>query len=428
MKVQVHEVTDITRKIDVTLTADEFKQAWEKACQKVGGSANLKGFRPGKVPREVLKQNYRQEIESEAAKQLVNDSYPHAVEESGVTPVSYPEITIRQLKEGDEFIYEAVVEIRPTIDIKDYTDLKLTKKKTDPTDDEVHQGLKHLQERAAQLSPLLIERPAQSGDVILFDYEATQGGKPLPNGSVKDYSAELGRGALLPDFEKGILGMFSGQTREIDIHYNADWHDKKIAGQKVTYKVALKDIKEKKLPELNDEFAKDLGNFTTLEEVKLKVREQIVIERERHEQNALTAQVVDQLAEKNPCSIPNGMIDVELEAMFRHLTSTLQAQGVSPEQAGIKWEEFAAHSREEARKRVMGSLFLEAISKKENITVTSEEVTQRIKEIALHNQQEFEKLDQYYRSKNLLPAVESGLREEKTLAFVLSKAKIKNET
>lgn len=412
VQVTVHEVTEITRRLDVTVSAAEVREELDRVYTTIGRDAKLKGFRPGKIPRHILEQNFGPDATSEAVRNLVSHSYPEAVEATQISPVSSPQISIKQFKNGEDLVFEAVVEIKPMIKVTGYLSLTLTKQNITVSDPEVETGLKTLQERAAQLLPITEPRKSREKDIVIFDYEGFRDNKPVPEMRGQGQMAELGSGHLLPEFEKGLIGMEAQEKKRIK------------AGSDLEYEVTLKEMKEKKLPELNDDFARDLGNFTSLTEVKEKIRQQLELEKEQREKAALARQVIELLEQKNQVPVPEGMIQVELEAMFRQFESSLRA-GVSLEQAGVTPEEFLEKNRAEAKFRVLGSLLLEAIAGQEGITVMPEEVDQRIEELAKQAGQSPEAWKRYYKEKNLMVGVEAALREEKTLDFVLSKATIK---
>ncbi len=408
MKVTVHEVTEITRKLEVTLPAADLQEELDKVYQQIGREAKLKGFRPGKIPREVLEQNFRTDAESDAVRHLITESYPEALRSADLQPVSTPEVSVRHFKIGEDFCYDAVVEVRPKIKVKGYENLTLSQKKIDVAEEEVHQGLQSLQERAAQLLPVTETRPAREGDIVVFDYRGIKEGKPHPEMKGAGQMAELGRGTLLPEMETAFVGMSPGEKKEVG-----------------EYEIHLKELKEKKIPELDDDFAKDLGQFATLTEVKEKIREHLTKEKEGRGKGELARAAIQKLAEKNSFPVPEGMIRVELEAMLRQFEANLRHQGVTLQQSGITPEQFSEQNRGEAKLRVTATLLLEAIAEQEKIEVKPEEIEHRIEVMAQEAGQSADAWKKYYREKNLLPSVAAALLEEKTLDFVLSKATIK---
>lgn len=425
VKVTLHEVTEITRRVDVTIPKEEVCKELDRTYQTIGRKAKVKGFREGKVPRPVLEQYYRQEAEADAVRNLISQSCPAALQAAEVSPVAPPHISIKSFKSDGDLLYEAVVETKPVLEVKDYKGLSLSKQKTMAAEKEIEEGLRALQERSARLVPVLPPRKPRAGDVVAFDYEGFKEDKPLPGVTARSHQAELGRSQLIPEFEQGLMEMQPREKKRIEVTFPKDWHDKKLAGETIRYDVTLQGIKEKQLPELTDDFARDLGNFTALAEVKEKIREGILQEKEQREKGALARQAIEKLAVKNKFPVPEGMIEIELEAMLRQFAATLARQGLTLEQTGITPEGFFKENREEAKFRVMGSLLLEAIAKQEGIAVGAEEVEKRIEEMAKQAGESPDSWKRVTREKNLLPGVETALREEKTLDFVLANATIK---
>ncbi len=424
MKVKSEKVSDIKKKIEVTLPMGMVQQAIEVAYGKLQKKVNLKGFRPGKAPRAMLEKHYREDAEQDAVQELVGSSYGLALEETQEQPVSHPDIKLIQFGGDKELIYEAVFEIRPEVKVKDYKKLKLKKDAAQVTEEEVAKSLQEMQEQAAQLIPVTIRTRPQVGDFAVVDYQGSVDGKAIPGGEVKDYIAPLGAKTLFPEIEEALLGTEVGEKKTIQVKMPDNFEDKKLAGKSVTYQIEVKGIKEKKLPELNDDFAKDLGPYQTLEEIRQKLREAIQKRKEGDAQAKLHRDLLQKLAEENPCSVPEAMVHAELDHMYQRLEGNLKQQGMTPEKIGITRELFVEKNHEEAVLQVKGGLFFDTIATEQGITVTPEEVEQKIVEMAKASGQAPEHWMKHYREKKLLPGLQMALREEKTLAFVLSQVTI----
>jgi trigger factor len=427
VKTTVQDISEIKKQLDVVLPPEELARELDEAYERIGKKAHLKGFRQGKAPRSVLEQSYSQEAESEAVRHLVEKSYPNAIQEAKLLPIASPEITITQFDPAKGFSYQAVVELRPVFEVKGYAGFSLEKEGTEVTDAEVGASLKELQERMVQLIPVLEERAVRSEDVVVMDFQAFRGTVPLPRYKANDFVTELGKKSLFPEMEAGVVGMKRGEKRKIDVTFPTDWSDKELAGAKIAFEILLKEVKAKKLPELTDDFAKDLGAFTTLEEVKIKIREDLAKTKEQSVKNGLRRQVIEKLIEKNEFPIPEGMIHAELEDMLRRLEGSLKNQGITLEQAGITPEDFFVKNRDGAIFQVKAALLFDAIANKESITVTPEEVDEKIDAMARLSGQSGEVWKKYYKENNLLGQVAWAVREEKTLDFVLSQSKIKTK-
>lgn len=427
MKFQVKEISPIKKELEVVLPAEEVAQELENAFAELQKKVALKGFRPGKVPRSFLEQNYRQDAESRTIELLIAKSFRKAIEEANLHAVDMPEVQIRSFGASEGFVYQMTVDVPPVIEVKGYTGLSLVKEKIEVVDHEVEENLKGLQERMTQLIPIPETRPARAEDIIAFDYQGFMGDRPVSGLEARDYLTELGKGHVLAPIDSALIGMAPGEKKEVDVGFPPNWNDKKIAGKTVRMRISLKEIKEKKLPELNDDFAKDLGNFQTLEEVRSKIREDLTQAKEQAAKNGLKRQAIEKLIEENKFDVPEGMVKWQLQETFHRLEASLKGQGLTLEQAGIVESDFFAKNRDEALFRVKEEILFDTIAQKENIPVTPEEVDRRIAEMARASGQSEAVWKKHLAENNRLKMIEVSIREEKTLDFVLSQSKIKTK-
>lgn len=427
MKVTVADISEIKKQLNIEVPASEVAKELDVVYQKIGQKAKIRGFRPGKIPRSILEQNFRQDAETDALRQLISRSYPEAVREVGVMPIAGPEVTISSFGPLQDLIYQAVIELRPVFEAKGYQGLELEKEKTDVQAGEIEEELKRLQDRMAQLVPIAETRKAKAQDVVVMDYQGYLAGEAVKDLVGKDTVVELGKGYLFPELEAGLTEMTSGEKKRIPVSYPAEWGDAKLAGKMVDFEIDLKEIKEKKLPELNDDFAKDLGSFMSLEEVKDRMRGEILRGKEQSTKNNLRHQVLTKLIAANEFPVPEAMIQTELDHMYHLLEDNLKRQGVTLEQAGIQKEDYFSKSREEAIFRIKGALIFDTIAQKENVGVTHEEVEHRIEEMAKQAGQSPEAWKRYYQQNNGMAGIAGVILEEKTLDFVLSQSRIKTK-
>ncbi|HSA58547.1 MAG TPA: trigger factor [bacterium] len=424
-KVTLKDVSPIRKDLEVIVAVTDVARQLDEAYKRIGSKARLKGFRPGKVPRSVLEQYYRQDAESEAIRDLINKSYPAAVREAGVMPIAAPQIRVTAFGPEQDLAYEAMIEIPPQFEVTGYQGLDLTKDKIVVTDAEIEENLKGLQDRLTQLMPLIEDRPAQDHDIVSLDYQGAMDGKPVAGFEGKDFLVELGKGYLFPEIEKLLLGCKAGEKRRTQVTLPDNWTDKNLASKVIDYELTVKQIKQKKVPELNDEFAKDVGNYENLDALKAKIREDVSRAKEQAAKNNLRREVLDKLIALNDFLVPEAMIQVEMEDMFRRFEGNLRTQGVTLEQAGVTVEDFYAKNRDEAVHRVRGALIFDAVARKEGISVTPEEVDRRIEEMAKLAGQQAPVWKKYFKEHNMLGRVEGALLEEKALDFVLSLSTIK---
>ena len=423
IKSTAKDVSSVQKQINVEVPAEEVKKALDRAYQKIGQKVHLKGFRPGKAPRKMLEEYYRQDAESEAVGILLETTYPKALQETDIHPIAQPKITVTTFGVDKDFAYEALVDVRPIIEVKDYKGQSFEKDSNEIEDKEIDDQIKNLQERMAQLAPLTEDRSTKAFDVVVMDYQGYLEGSPVDSLVAKDSVAEIGKGYLFPELEEGLLNLNRGDKKEVEVQFPEGWADKNVAGKKVKIAVELKDIKEKKLPEVNDDFAKDLG-FESLAILKTKIVDDMKGNKEQWVKNRLRRQVLEKFVEKNAFDVPPSMIESELQHMFKLFENNLANQGTTLQKAGVTQEDFYSRNRDEAAFRVKGALIFDEIAKKENIVISMADVDQRITEMAVAAGQAPEAWKQYYQKNNMLSGIAGAILEEKVLDFVLSESKI----
>ncbi len=423
MKASVEEVSPVKRKISVEIPEDEVVKEVDSFYKDLGKKAKIKGFRPGKVPRNILERYFKDYVKAEVIQRLIEESYPKALTETELQPVSPPSIDPGEFVGGKPFQYSAVFEIKPDIKLEGYAGLKLEGKKEEVKDEEVEQRLKALQNLHANLTTISEARPIQAGDYVIVDYEAYVEGKPLEGGKAVDFTVEVGSGQFIPTFEEKLIGLNLEEEKEIEVSFPADYGYQKWAGKTVSFRVKIKEIKAKIFPPLDDEFAKDLGD-SSLEELRAKLREEIQKEKALALEQQLKNQAVDQLIQRNPFEVPESLVEEQAKAMVSDTKLRLAAQGVALKNLGVSEEKLQGDYRAMAQKQVKTFLILEKISSQEGITVTDEEADGRLKEISERMHQPFDTVKRYYEKNNLLPEVKVEILRDKTLNFLLEKANV----
>jgi trigger factor len=423
MKASVEELGPVKRKISVEIPEDQVAKEVDSFYKHLGKKAKVKGFRPGKVPRDILERYFKDYVKAEVIQKLIEESYPKALSETELQPVSPPSIDPGEFEGGKPFQYSAVFEIKPDIKVEGYTGLKLEGKKEEVKDEEVEERLKALQNLHANLTALSEARPIQAGDYVIVDYEATVEGKPLEGGKATDFTVEVGSGQFIPTFEEKLIGLNLEEEEEIEVSFPADYGYQKWAGKTVSFHVKIKEIKAKVLPPLDDEFAKDLGD-SSLEELRDKLKGEIEKEKALALEHQLTDQAVDQLVNANPFEVPESLVEEQAKAMVSDTKLRLAAQGVALKNLGVSEEKLQGDYRAMAQKQVKTFLILEKIASQEGIAVADEEVDARLKEISERMHQPFDAVKRYYEKNGLLPEVKAAILRDKTLTFLLEKAKV----
>jgi trigger factor len=424
MKANVEEISSIKKKMSIEIPEDQVTKEVDSFYKDLGKKAKIKGFRPGKVPRSILERYFKDYVKAEVIQKLIEETYPEALSETNLHPVSPPAIDPGEFNEGKPFQYSAVIEVKPDIKLEGYTRLKIEGKKEEVKEEEVEERLKALQNLHSNLKTISEVRPIQNRDYVIVDYEASMGGKPLEGGKAIDFTIEVGSGQFIPTLEERLIGLKPEEEREIEVSFPDDYGYQKWAGKTISFHVKIKEIKEKILPPLDDEFAKDLGDYSSLEELKSKLKGELEKEKGLALERQLKDQVVDQLLEANPFEVPESLVEDQAKALVSDTKLRLAAQGVDLKRLGIAEEKLQGDYKATARKQVKTFLILETIADQEGITVTDEEADDRLKEISERMHQKFDVVKRHYEKNGLLPEVKAGIIHDKTLNFLVEKANI----
>jgi len=424
MKASVEEISSIKKKVSIEIPENDVTKEVDSFYKDLGKKAKIKGFRPGKVPRNILERHFKDYVKAEVIQKLIQDTYPMALSETHLHPVSNPVVEPGELETGKPFQYSATLEIKPEIKVEGYLGLNIEEKKEEVKDEEVEERLKALQNLHANLKTISEARPIQAGDYVIVDYEASMGGKPLEGGKAIDFTVEVGSGQFIPAFEEKLIGLKPEEEKEIEVSFPEDYGYQKWAGKTISFHVKIKEIKEKIFPPLDDEFAKDLGDYSSFEELKAKLKGEIEKEKELGLERQLKDQVMDQLLEANPFEVPESLVEEQTKTLVSDTKLRLAAQGVDLKNLGLSEEKLQEDYKAMAQKQVKTFLILEKIADQEGIAVTDEEADDRLREMSERMHQKFDVVKRYYEKNGLLPEVKAGIIRDKTLNFLLEKANI----
>lgn len=424
MKTTIEEISPVKKKLSIEIPVEQVTGEMESLYREVGRKAKIKGFRPGKVPRGILERYFKDYVKTEAIQKLIQDTYPVALSETDLHPVSPPGIDPGELESGKPFQYFATIEVKPELKMENYLGLEIEGKREGAKEEEVEERLRNLQNLHASLKTISEARPIQTGDFVILDFEGRMDGNPLGEGKTIDYTVEVGSGRFIPALEEKLIGLIPEEEREIEVSFPNDYSYTKWAGKTISFHVKIKEIKEKILHPLDDEFAKDLGNYASLEELKAKTRGEIEQEKERTLERQLKDQVVEKLIQATPFEVPESMVGEQAKALVSDTKLRLATQGLDLKKLNLPEEKLQEDYREVAQKQVRTFLILEKIAAQEGITVTDEEAANRLREISEKTHQSFDVVKRYYEKNELIPEVKAGILSDKTLSFLLEKANI----
>jgi len=423
MKVTIEDLSTVKKKLTIEIEPDVVTKEMDKAVGELIKKSKIPGFRPGKAPRAIVEKHYGGEVQSEVMQRLISKNYMQALQEKNITPVDMPDIdNVSTLAKGASLSFTAMVEVRPEITLETYDAIEVKEKNIEVTDEEVTQAIDRIREMYAQLE-VVEGRPVETGDVTIVDFEGFLDGKSIESAKATDYLLTVGSKSLIPGFEEQIVGMTRNETRDIKVTFPADYGNKDLAGKDASFTIVLKEIKKKVLPELNEDFAKDLGDYKTVDEVKAAIKKDIETRKRNDQATAQREELMTKLIESHSFEIPSVMVNHELQALARQHAAFMARRGVDVMKT-FDITKFREENTAAAEKRVRGQLLLDVIAEKEKIEVTDEEVTTALTTMAKASGQTTDSIRKYYeKNEGSLDGLRSSLIQEKTLGLLLSRAK-----
>lgn len=399
MSVQVEKLEKNMAKLTVEVSTEDFKAAIKKAYNKTKNRFAIPGFRKGKASQAVIEKMYGEAVFYEdAADEAINASYAEAMKESGLDIVSRPEVTIEQIGKDQAFIYSALVAVKPEVTLGEYKGVEVEKADASVTAEDVEAELKRVQEQNARL--LTIEdRPVADGDQTVIDFEGFVDGKGFEGGKAEDYPLTIGSHSFIDTFEEQLIGKNIGEECEVNVTFPTEYHAAELAGKPAMFKVTVKEIKEKELPALDDEFASEVSDFDTLDEYKKDIEKKLQERKEKAAASQNEDRVVAKVVENATMEIPDRMVDAQVDNMLQDTARRMQSQGLSMDlymkYTGMNVDQMKDQLRPDAVKRIQTRLVLEAVAKAENIEVSEEKIDEEIAKMAESYKMEADKLKSY---------------------------------
>ncbi len=426
MKITKEQVETNKVKLEIAVPAEEFAAAMQKSYQKNVKHINIQGFRKGKAPRGLIEKTYGEAIfYDDAAELIMQDTYPKALEEEKVEPVDHPEIEIKEIGSGKEFVYTATVTTKPVPELGNYKGVKVKKVEYAVTDEDVDAEINNMKERAARFVDVT-DAPAADGDVAVIDFEGFVDGVAFEGGKGENHNLTLGSGQFIPGFEEQIVGKNVGDEFDVNVTFPEEYHAKDLAGKESVFKVKLGGLKKKEYPELDDEFAKDVSEFDTFEQLKEETKKRLVENAENRAKREQEDAVLEKALKTMKVEIPEVMVDNQVEQYLQDAKYKIQAQmpGITFEQyleyTGGSVDEFKANVRDQAKKDVEINLLIEAVAKKEEITVSDEEAEEEVKKLAEQYKMDVEKIKQILS----VDQIKENLVPKKVIDLLVAEAKI----
>lgn len=423
MQVNVEQLSSIKKKINFEIPAERVQAETEKVFAEIRKRAVIPGFRKGKAPQGLIKKSYQEQAEGDVMKNLFNDTYFKYIQENSIFPVGYPLLDTDPISEGSPFKYSATIEVYPEVAVNDYEGFELVKEKYVVDQGAVDARINQMRENMSQLTPLTEARLAAIGDFVIIDFEGFVDGQKLEGGDAADHQLELGSNNFIPGFEEQVVGMTVGEQKRIKLSFPDPYHSAELAGKPVEFAVTLKEIKVKEMPELDDAFAKEFGEFETLADLKAKVAETIEKQEKERIEREFKDSLMKMLVDRNDFELPEAMVDRQLSSMLENTKQRLQYQRMTLEMMGLDENSYKAQFRPVAASQVKGALLLHELATKTGIEVAESDIEAQLRKIAEESGQDYERISKYYlQSADAKQGLEEQIREEKVVELIISKA------
>lgn len=425
MSLQVEKLEKNMVKLTIESSAEEFEAALEKAYLKNRGKLNIQGFRKGKAPRSIIEKMYGAGIFYEdAANLIIPDAYEKAAEESGLDIVSRPEIDVIQLEKGKPFVFTAEIAVKPEVTLGAYKGIEIEKTAATVTEEELNAELDKIRNQNSR-TITVEDRPVKDGDMTVIDFEGFVDGVAFEGGKGENYSLTIGTHSFIDTFEEQLIGKNIGEEVEVNVTFPDPYQAADLAGKPALFKVTVKEIKEKELPVLDDDFAQDVSEFDTLEEYKEDIKKTILENKEKDAKRVKEDTIVDKIIENATMEIPDAMIDTQARQIVDEFAQRMQMQGLTMEQymqyTGMNVNQLMEQTKPQAVKRIQSRLVLESIVKAENITVAEEDFEKELVDMAASYQMEADKLKELIGEKEK-EQIRMDMAVQKAVDFVLETA------
>ena len=426
MSVQVENLEKNTAKLTIEVPAEKFEEAVQYSYNKNKGKFNIPGFRKGKAPFNMIKKMYGVGVFYEdAVDEVIDASYPDAAKESGLEIVSRPAVSIEQIEEGKSFIYTAKVAVKPEVTLGQYKGVEVQKTKSDVTEEDIETEIKRAREKNSRLITVE-DRGVEDGDQVTIDFDGSVDGKRFEGGKAEDYPLTIGSHTFIDNFEEQLIGKTTGEECEVNVTFPAEYHVEELKNKPAVFKVKVKEIQRKELPEANDDFASEVSDFDTMEEYKKDLTEKLQAEKIEAAKTADEDKVVAKVIENATMEIPDQMVEEQVNGMVNDYARRLESQGISFKQyveiTGMTAEKIGEQMKPQAIKRIQTRLVLEAVVKAENIQADDAAVEEQFDKMAADFKMDKEQIKGMF-GEEQMAQLKEDLAVQKAIDFLVAEAK-----
>jgi trigger factor len=429
IQVELEDVTTVKKRLKVEVPAGIALQEMNQVAQQYKKQARLPGFRPGKAPLELIKRHFRKSIRTDVLQKLIPDSYQKAIQEKQVEPIGEPSLENLTFEEGEPLVYEANFEVQPEIELLEYRGLKVTVETKAVTPEDVDEELEKLREghsRLVAVEDQFIKEDDYAVVNLHGEYLHDESKSPHEPFEEEGVVILVGGEHTHEAFNKALVGTGIGEEKTFEVQYESDYPEKRLAGHKLLFTIKVGEIKQKELPELNDEFAKNLDEFETVKELREKIEERLGVEREKNREIDLGNKLLEELAANTDFEIPDIMVENRIDGMLRDLAYKMASQGMDPSKADVDWMKVRSDFRPDAEKQVKANVTLAEVGRRENIKISSEELEQEVEGMAESMEQATEKVKQYFQQEGRMEGLRTQLIQKKAMKILVESAEISN--
>ena len=423
--IKMEELSTVKKKLSFAIPWNEVKEELDTVYRDVGKKAKIKGFRPGKVPRKVLETYFKEQAEGDAMTNIINKYYWQSLEDKGIMPISKPEIAQEGLKENADFSFTASFETEPEFEPKGYKGIEVEKETIRITDDDLENRLTQIRQMFATMEEIKEERPVAKGDFVTIDFAVSLNGELPKELKAENFFLELGQQRFIPGFEEQLSGMKNGETKSINVTFPEDYQEKKFAGKEVSFSVTIKNIKEKKLPEMDEAFIKNFDRYNSLEDLKKDVLKSLEEESKKLSETNLQNSIVQILLKENDFEVPPSLVEKQIYYMMADTHKRMTSAGMDEKQAMELSFKMHDKFKDEADKIVKSFLILKKIAEKESFLVEEAEIDKHIEDLAAKHGKDYQLLKDAYEKEERKDSLKAGLIEKKVFDFIEEHANIK---
>jgi trigger factor len=425
MKSNLEDISSVEKKITVTIDKKQVAAEYGKRLSDAAKSASIKGFRKGKAPKSMIEKYYGSKIEEETIKKLIEVSFAKPLDENGLKPIAQPMFKAEKFSKDNDFTYSMIVELMPEFELSDYSGLDLKSKKAAVGKSETEEALEKLRQQNAIFKETTDDKKVEKDDMVIFDFKGyLSDGKLIKDGEKNNFSVVIGSNTLIPDFEDNLIGLKKGEEKEFVITFPKDYFEKEYAGADVKFQIKINEIKEKELPALDDDFAKDFGDFKILDDLKSFIKDKLVKRKEHESKTHLREQIVEKLIESNKFDVPKCLVEKQLDYMIQNTRQKLQSQGADISALNMSEEDMRENSRELAIKMVKRDMVLDKIIKAEELTVEESELEEKYDEMAKNLNKPVQSIKDYYKRLNAERYLKEEILIQKVYGKIIQKADI----